>query len=81
MSGCLKLKPYSYSQVIKALSKLGFSVVRQHGSHLILKGVSKGMNRTVVVPKHKEIAVGALKGILFQAGVSVEEFVSLMEKS
>jgi predicted RNA binding protein YcfA (HicA-like mRNA interferase family) len=77
----LRLKPYSHRQVIKALSKLGFSVVRQHGSHIVLKGFYKEMNRTVVVPKHKEIAVGTLRGILFQAGITVEEFVNLAEKS
>ena len=77
----MRLKPYSHRQVIKALSKLGFSVVRQHGSHIVLKGSYKEMNRTVVVPKHKVIAVGTLKGILFQAGITVEEFINLAEKS
>jgi predicted RNA binding protein YcfA (HicA-like mRNA interferase family) len=38
------------------------------------------MQRTVVVPKHREIAVGTLRGILFQAGITVEEFISLAEK-
>jgi predicted RNA binding protein YcfA (HicA-like mRNA interferase family) len=47
----------------------------------VLKGFYKEMNRTVVVPKHKEIAVGTLRGILFQAGITVEEFVNLAEKS
>jgi hypothetical protein len=35
----------------------------------------------VVVLKHKEIAIGTLRGILFQAGVTVEEFVNLAEES
>ena len=77
----MKLKPYSYLQVIKTLSKLGFRVIRQKGSHIVLKGFYKEMNRTVVVPKHKEIAIGTLKGILFQADVTVEEFVNLIEES
>jgi predicted RNA binding protein YcfA (HicA-like mRNA interferase family) len=74
-------KPYSYRQVIKALNKLGFRVVRQKGSHLVLKGVYNGINRTVVVPKHKEIAVGTLRGILIQTGIAVEEFIDLTEKA
>jgi len=77
----LKLKPYSYRQIIKTLSKLGFKVIRQKGSHIVLKGFYKEMERTVVVPKHKEIAIGTLRGILFQAGVTVEEFVNLTEES
>jgi len=76
----LRLKPYSYQQVVKALGKLGFRVARQRGSHIVLKGLYKGIGRTVVVPRHKEIAVGTLKGILFQAGITVEEFITLAEK-
>ena len=77
----MKLKPYSHRQVIKALTKLGFKVVRQRGSHIVLKGSYKEMKRTVVVPKHREIAVGTLRSILFQAGITVEEFITLAEKS
>lgn len=80
-SDYLKLKPYSYRQVIKTLGKIGFKVVRQRGSHIVLKGFYKKMDRTVVVPKHNEIAVGTLRGILFQAGITVEDFVNLVEKS
>ncbi|MDI6691552.1 MAG: type II toxin-antitoxin system HicA family toxin [Candidatus Bathyarchaeota archaeon] len=76
----MKLKPYSYRTVIKVLGKLGFVVVRQKGSHIVLKGFYKDKKRTVVVPKHKEIAIGTLRGILFQAGLSVEEFAKLAEK-
>ena len=76
----MRLKPYSYQQVVKALGKLGFRVARQRGSHIVLKGSYKGIGRTVVVPRHKEIAVGTLKGILFQAGITVEEFITLAEK-
>jgi predicted RNA binding protein YcfA (HicA-like mRNA interferase family) len=47
----------------------------------VLKGFYKEMERTVVVPRHKEIAVGTLRGILFQTGITVEDFVSLAEKS
>ncbi len=60
---------------------LDFHVVRQHGSHIVLKGSRKGVNRTVVVPKHSEIAIGTLKAILFQAGITVEEFEKLVGKT
>ena len=46
----------------------------------MLKGVCKTKKMTVVVPRHMEIAVGALRGILFQAGLTVEEFLKLIEK-
>ena len=75
-----RLKPYSYRDVVRVLSKLGFRVVRQRGSHVVLKGEFKGQKRTVVVPRHREIAVGTLRGILFQAGLAVEEFLKLIEE-
>jgi len=77
----LRLGPYSYRAIIKTLGRLGYKVVRQKGSHIVLKGFYKERVRTVVVPAHKEIAVGTLKGILCQAGLTVEEFIKLTEKS
>ncbi len=77
----MRLKPYSYKEVIKALGKLGFRAVRQRGSHLVLKGFFKDRKRTVVVPKHREIAIGTLRGIMFQAGLTVEEFLKLTEET
>ncbi len=47
----------------------------------MLKGFHKEMQRIVVVLKHVEIAVGTLRSILFQAGITVEEFITLAEKS
>jgi len=76
----LRLKPYSYRDVIRTLGRRGFRAVRQRGSHLVLKGFFKEKKRTVVVPKHYEIAVGTLRGILFQAGLTVEEFLKLTEE-
>lgn len=56
---------------LAALQRLGFTVVRQKGSHVVLRRDSSGC----VVPNHKEIRTGTLSGILKQAGVSVEEFI------
>jgi predicted RNA binding protein YcfA (HicA-like mRNA interferase family) len=59
----------SGNDVVKALRRLGFEFSRQTGSHAIMR---KGP-RTVVVPQHKAIKPGTLKGVLEQAGVSPEE--------
>jgi predicted RNA binding protein YcfA (HicA-like mRNA interferase family) len=50
---------------------MGFVLVRQRGSHLVLRRGSDGC----VVPNHKEIRTGSLSGILKQANVSVEELI------
>jgi predicted RNA binding protein YcfA (HicA-like mRNA interferase family) len=50
---------------------MGFVLVRQRGSHLVLRRGSDGC----VVPNHNEIRTGSLSGILKQANVSVEELI------
>lgn len=62
----------SGAEVIRALERLGFRVVRQRGSHVMLR---KGM-AGCVVPLHRELKRGTLSGILRQAGVSAAEFIS-----
>lgn len=56
-----KLKRISGEEAISRLEELGFQRVRQRGSH--------------VVPLHKELAIGTLRGILRQAKLTVEEFM------
>ena len=58
------------TEAVKALSRLGFAVKRQSGSHLIMRKDA----RTVVVPMHKPIKPGTLAGLIEQAGVSIEAF-------
>jgi len=59
------------SAAVKALRRLGFESLRQTGSHHVMR--KEG--RTVVVPMHKPIKPGTLRGLLDQAGLSLEEFV------
>ena len=70
-----KLPSVSGSEVIRALQRLGFIVLRQRGSHVILRRGSQGC----VVPDHREVKTGTLAGLLKQAGVSVDEFVHALK--
>lgn len=65
--------------MIKALSKIGFKIVRKHGSHVVLKH-SDG--RITVVPVHagEEIGSGLLSKIIKDTGLSKEDFLKLLEK-
>jgi predicted RNA binding protein YcfA (HicA-like mRNA interferase family) len=67
-----KLPRLSGADAIRALERLGFEQVRQRGSHVVLRRAGKGC----VVPLHKELATGTLRGILKQAGVSTGEFTA-----
>ena len=58
------------SDAVRALHRLGFEQRRQTGSHVIMRRAE----RTVVVPMHKPIKPGTLRGLIEQAGVTVEAF-------
>lgn len=69
------LPQISGSDAIRALQKLGFTVMRQKGSHVVMRRGSTGC----VVPNHKELKIGTLSGVLKQAGVTYEEFMSVLK--
>ena len=71
-----KLPRVSGQQTIRALEKLGFAQARQRGSHVVLKRTNSAGTTGCVVPLHSELAVGTLRGILKQAGISPDEFVA-----
>ncbi|HAE22847.1 MAG TPA: hypothetical protein DCG47_11060 [Spirochaetaceae bacterium] len=66
-----KLPVLSGLLVVRGLESLGFVLVRQRGSHMVLRRGSSGC----VVPNHKELKTGTLAGILKQSGVSIDEFM------
>lgn len=70
-----KLRKISVHKAIKIFcNKLNFKTKRQTGSHVILIKEDKTEKVGCVVPLHKELKIGTLKGILKQAKVSEEEF-------
>lgn len=71
-----KLPRVSGQEVVAALTRLGFRVRRQHGSHIILRR-DDPFGQTVV-PNHREIDTGTLRAIIRQVGISVDEFNKLL---
>lgn len=68
-------KLYSGKKVIKVLTKkFGFVFVSQRGSHVKLRRLIAGKEIYTVVPLHKELARGTLKGVLALAEISEKEF-------
>lgn len=68
----------SAHEVIRALSRAGFSVVGQRGSHVRLKGIRGGRTCLVIVPRHAEITPGTFASILRQAAMAWDEFEPLL---
>lgn len=56
-----KLPVVSGAEAVRAFERLGFSVVRQRGSHIILRRGASGC----VVPNHRELKTGTLAGRYF----------------
>jgi predicted RNA binding protein YcfA (HicA-like mRNA interferase family) len=73
-----KLPRISGKEIIRALERLGFVKVRQRGSHVIMAKFTEAGKTGCAVPLHKIVAVGTLSGILKQAKVSHEEFLSVL---
>ena len=71
-----KLPVVSGADCIKALTKIGFDVVRQRGSHITL--VRQDPSTQLTVPNHKTIAKGTLRSLIRDAGLSVDEFIGLL---
>lgn len=71
-----KLPRISGTELIAALQRAGFVIIRQRGSHVSLR---KDTYRTVV-PLHDELAVGTLSDILKQSGISREELIILLHR-
>jgi len=51
--------------------------VRQKGSHMILRRTNPAA--WVVVPDYRQVKPGTLRGIIADAGFTVEEFVKLLK--
>ena len=65
------------AEVVKALEKHGFELVRIKGSHHMMKS-SEG--RFTVVPVHpgRDIPPGTLRRIIRDAGLSIADFIALL---
>ncbi|GLZ14696.1 addiction module toxin, HicA family protein [Actinomadura sp. NBRC 104425] len=65
-------------QVVKALERAGFDLVRVTGSH---HRMSHPDGRHVTVPVHRgrDMPRGTLRAIIRDAGMTVEQFLSLVE--
>ena len=71
-----KLRPTKPDEVRRVLEKLGFTCVRQSGSHTIFHH-SDGRWTTVPIHKGRDVGKGILRKILKDAKISVDEFEKL----
>ena len=74
-----KLPALSAKETIRALSKIGYEIDHQKGSHIILRNIEPPYRR-LTIPNHPIIAKGTLRAIIRQSGLTLEEFLKLLKK-
>jgi len=74
-----KLPVVSGHQLLRALERIGYRVVRQRGSHIRLRDESNPNHLPLAVPDHRAIKPGLLRKILRDADLTTDEFVALLK--
>jgi predicted RNA binding protein YcfA (HicA-like mRNA interferase family) len=73
----------SGKDLIKVLSRLGYQVIRQRGSHARLKSITPAGEHAITVPLHEEIAMGTLNDIISKValwkGISKDELINMLK--
>jgi len=67
-----------YTQIIKALQRDGWTVVRQRGSHIRLQKRIADELLKITVPAHRPVKRSTLAHILKQARIDPERFLELL---
>ena len=68
----------SGEKAVQALSRAGFVVVRQRGSHVRMKKRMPDTTLNVTIPLHDELDRTTLRSLLKAAELSEEEFMQLL---
>ena len=71
-----RLPVLSGPETVRAFERLGWSVARQRGSHIIM--TKPGEATTLSVPNHAEVAKGTLRRLIRSAGITVAEFGAVL---
>lgn len=73
-----KIPNLPYTQIIRALQRDGWTIVRQRGSHIRLQKHIGNEVFKLTVPAHRPVKRSTLAHILKQARIDVEQFLELL---
>jgi len=71
-----RLPVISGKEAVDAFEAAGWRLARREGRHIIL--TKAGVPVTLSVPDHREVKRGTLRSLIRKAGLTVEEFISLL---
>jgi len=73
-----RIKPTTYQVQVRIFEEAGCVYVRTQGDHLVYH--YRGAKRPVVIPKYKEVPVFIIRNNMKVIGMSVEEYISILNK-
>jgi len=73
-----KIKPTTYQVQVRIFEAAGCAYGRTQGDHLIYH--HPGAKRPVVIPKYKEVPVFIIRNNMKVIGMSIEEYISILDK-
>jgi predicted RNA binding protein YcfA (HicA-like mRNA interferase family) len=73
-----RLANISGKDAVKAFQKISWYIVGQVGSHVVM--TKQGVRVNLSIPQHKELSVGTLRALIRNAGITVEEFIELVDQ-
>ena len=73
-----KVPSLPYTQIVRALQREGWTVVRQSGSHIRLQKRTRDEILKLTVPAHRPVKRSTLARILKQARLDIERFGELL---
>jgi predicted RNA binding protein YcfA (HicA-like mRNA interferase family) len=73
------LKPIHWKELERVFLAAGFRFARQAGSHRSY--VKPGVHRPVVIPTYDEVPIAIIRNNLATAGISRDEYFSLLERA
>lgn len=72
----VRLANVSGRDAARAFERAGWRRLGQVGSHLVM--VKPGVRVNLSIPQHKELSIGTLRALVRAAGLTVDEFLSLL---
>jgi predicted RNA binding protein YcfA (HicA-like mRNA interferase family) len=73
-----KVPSLTYVEIVKALQRDGWTVVRQRGSHIRLQKRTGDELLKLTIPAHRPVKRSTLSHILKQARLEVDDFLELL---
>ncbi len=73
-----RLGSYSGQEVIRAFENAGWTVARRKGSHVAMEKPDCEATLSIPVHKGKDVKRGTLRDLIKDAGLTVDEFITLL---